>query len=893
MTEKHKTLYLIDGTAYIYRAYHAIRNLSNSKGLPTNAVFGFARMLIKLIKEKSPEYMVMFFDAKGPTFRHDMYKDYKANRPPMPDDMAIQLPYIREVAEGFNLPVIEQQGFEADDLIGSLSQLAQKNGFEVVMVTGDKDFMQLVTDKAIIWDPMKEKTLDLDSVNARYGLKPDRIIDAMGLWGDASDNIPGVPGIGEKTALSLIKEFNSMENLYDNIDKITKKKLKENLVTFKEQAFLSKKLVTIDTEIPLALDPEEFKVTPPDAAKLSLLFNKLEFLQLQKEFMAESVSIEKTYHGVTNINDLDELIWQLEAKKIFALDTETTSEDPMKAKLVGLSFSMKPDEAYYIPVAHDYENAPQQIDVSVVLKKLRPLLENPEIKKIGQNIKYDWMVLIRHGIHLAGVAFDTMLASYLINPSKRSHSLDQIALDLFGHKTIGFKDLVGKGKGAAAFNEVALEKAVPYACEDADITLAAKNVLAPKLEEIGLRSLFETVEMPLVPVLLRMEITGIRVNVDKLKQLSGHFENQIEDLTQRIYELAGEAFNIKSSQQLGYILFEKLLLPVQKKTKKKTGYSTDVDVLTTLAQQHELPALVLRHRTLAKLKSTYADALIDLIHPETGRIHTSYNQTVTATGRLSSSTPNLQNIPIRTEEGREIRSAFIPKKGWHMLSADYSQVELRILAHCSEDPILIKAFLEEEDIHTRTANEVFQVFPEMITPELRRHAKIINFGIIYGMSAFSLSKELGISQKMAKNYIDNYFSRYKGVKQFIDRTIKEAEQTKKTSTLMDRIRMIPEISSSNKNVRGFAERIAVNTPIQGSAADLIKLAMIRMDEEIQHRRLESAMLLTVHDELVFEVPPEELDTMNRLVKNVMEGIWELKVPLKVNVGWGKNWATAH
>ena len=893
MTKQPKTIFLIDGTAYIYRAYHAIRSLTNSQGLPTNAVFGFARMLIKLIKEQSPEYMAMFFDAKGPTFRHDMYKEYKANRPPMPEDMAIQIPYIKKIAKGFNLPVIEQEGFEADDLIGSLSRLSQENGFNVIMVTGDKDFMQLVTKNAVILDPMKEVTLDMKTVESKYGVEPERIIDIMGLWGDTSDNIPGVPGIGEKTALALIKEFDSMENLYDNLDKIPKKKLRENLETFKDQAFLSKRLVTINTGVPLTFNPEELKLTPPDTDRLTHLFNQLEFRQLQREFTEKKEVKEKAYHAILSEAALNDLISQLESQKIFALDTETTSENPMKAELVGLSFAVKPNEAFYIPVAHDYENAPRQLNVSDVLKKLKPLLENPELKKIGQNIKYDWIVLLRNGVSLAGVVFDTMLASYVINPSKRSHGLDQMALELFGYKTIGFKDIVGKGKDASVFNEVALEKAVPYACEDADITLAAKNVLESELKKIGLLHLFESVEMPLVPVLLHMEMKGIRVDVDKLKELSRHFENQIENLRERIYHLAGEEFNIKSSQQLGHILFEKLLLPVQKKTKKKTGYSTDVDVLTILAEQHELPALVLRHRTLSKLKSTYADALIDLIHPETNRIHTSYNQTVTATGRLSSSEPNLQNIPIRTEEGREIRSAFVPQKGWQMMSADYSQIELRILAHCSEDPILIKAFLDEEDIHTRTANEVFQVFPEMITPELRRHAKIINFGIIYGMSPFSLSKELGISQKMAKNYIDNYFSRYKGVKQFIDRTIKEAHQTKRTSTLMDRIRMIPEIGSSNKNIRSFAERVAVNTPIQGSAADLIKLAMIKMDEELRLRGLSSAMLLTVHDELVFEVPPDELETMSQMVKEIMEGIWELKVPLKVNIAWGENWATAH
>jgi DNA polymerase I len=888
-----KTVYLIDGTAYIYRAFHAIRDLTNSQGLPTNAAFGFARMLIKLIKDRAPEYLAMFFDARGPTFRHRLYPLYKANRPPMPEDMAVQIPYIKAITAGFNLPVIEQEGYEADDLIGSFAQHATASGFDVVMVTGDKDFMQLVDDGVTIWDPMKDQILDLFAVKAAYKVEPDQLIDVMGLWGDASDNVPGVPGIGEKTALALIQEFGSMENLYQNLDKITRKKQKESLIEFKEQAFLSKKLVTIDTRAPVPFDPDALRAKSPDVEKLSDLFKKLEFRQLQQEFQKETDRKDAAYHAILNAQEMDSLISQLGAAEIFALDTETTSEDPMKAKLVGLSFCVNPDEAFYIPCGHDPEIVPGQLDAAFVLERLKPVLENPEIKKVGQNIKYDWIVLLRCGICLDGVSFDTMLASYLINPSKRAHGLDQMAMDLLSHKTIAFSDVVGKKTGAEIFAQVRLEHAVPYACEDADLTLKIKNILLPKLEEIGLTQLFETVEMPLIQVLMRMEMRGIRVDENMLRQLSKNFEQQIDELDQQIYALAGEEFNIKSSQQLGSILFERLKLPFQKKTAKKTGYSTDVDVLTILAQHHELPALVLRHRTLAKLKSTYTDALIDLIHPKTGRIHTSYNQTVAATGRLSSSNPNLQNIPIRTDEGRQIRSAFIPQPGWHMVSADYSQVELRILAHYSGDPILIDSFLKEEDIHTRTANEVFGIFPEMITPELRRHAKIINFGIIYGMSAFSLSRELGISQKMAKNYIDHYFQRYKGVKQYIDRTIDEARRTQMTSTLLDRIRMIPEINSSNKNIREAAERIAVNTPIQGTAADLIKLAMIRIDREIQARRLQSAMLLTVHDELVFEVPPEELDPLIHMVKKIMEGIWELKVPLKVNIAWGENWSAAH
>ncbi len=738
MERKDKTLFLIDGSAYIHRAYHAIRGLSNSKGLPTNAVFGFSRMLVKLMEEQTPEYAAMVFDAKGPTFRHKIYKEYKANRPPMPEDMSVQIPYIKDITAGFNFSVIEMTGYEADDLIGTLAYIAEEAGYFVVMVTGDKDFLQLVTVNSIIWDPMKDMKIDVDVIRETYGIEPHQMIDVMGLSGDTSDNIPGVPGIGQKTALSLIQNFGSMEQLYEQVDKITKKKQHENLVKYKDQAFLSRELVKIDTRAPLQFDLQDFELKGPDNDRLSELFKELEFRQLQQTLPGKKDLSNKNYQSIQSLNALNDLIASLKGSEIFALDTETTSKDPMKAAIVGLSFSIKPDEAFYIPCAHDYPDVPEQLDLRDVLKLLKPVLENAEIKKIGQNIKYDWMVLARHGINLDGVMSDTMVASYLINPSKRAHGLDQIALDFLDHKTISYKEVTGKGKKITGFSEVPLERAVPYACEDADITLMAYNVLMPKINEMDLVELFQKVEMPLIPVLMKMEMTGIFVDKDRLSLLSKSFEHQLDELEKRIYSVAEEEFNIRSSQQLGKILFEKLELPVQKKTKKKTGYSTDVDVLTTLASLHELPDMILRHRTLAKLKSTYADALIDLINPETGRIHTSYNQTVTATGRLSSSDPNLQNIPVRTEEGREIRRAFVPKKGWHMVSADYSQIELRILAHYSEDQILIKAFKDDEDIHTRTANEVFQVFPSFITSELRRQAKIINFGIIYGMSPFGL-----------------------------------------------------------------------------------------------------------------------------------------------------------
>ncbi len=891
--EPHKTIFLIDGGGYIYRAFHAIRGLTNSKGLPTNAVFGFTRMLMKLLEEKISDRMVMFFDSKGPTFRHQLYAAYKANRPPMPEELSVQIPYIHQVTQAFNIPTFELQGYEADDLIGTTAKKAEEDGYFIVVVTGDKDLKQLISHRTIVWDPMKDTTLALQDIIAT-GIKPPQIIDVMGLSGDTADNVPGVPGIGPKTALSLIQTFGTMERLYEQVDTITKKKQHENLIRFKDQAMLSKQLVKLNTQAPIQFKVADLKVGEPDRSTLADLFKELEFTQLQRLFPKKTDLSKKQYHTIQDKNALTALITRLKTAPLVSVDTETTSTNPMLAKIVGISFSIQQDEAFYIPCAHRYLGVPSQIDLSKALELLKPVLENPEISKIGQNIKYDWIVFDRHGIRLNGIAFDTMLASYLINPSKRAHNLDQIALDFLDHKTITYEDLTGKkGKNAATFDTVPIESAAPYACEDADITLMAYHVLNEKMETLGLSKLFQEVEMPLVSVLKGMEMNGVAVDKKKLQALSTTFDHQLKAIEQSIYELADESFNINSTQQLGRILFEKLGLPVQKKTKKKTGYSTDVEVLTTLAEQHELPKLILRSRTLSKLKSTYADALMELIHPETGRIHTSFNQTVTATGRLSSSDPNLQNIPIRTEEGKEIRKAFIPRTGWKMISADYSQIELRILAHYSEDKILSNAFAEEEDIHTRTASEVFQVFPSFITADLRRQAKIINFGIIYGMSPFGLSKSLNISQKMAKAYIDNYFGRYKGVKAFIEKIIEDTRKVGQTTTLLGRIRLLPEINSKNVNERKFAERTAINTPIQGTAADLIKVAMINVDNALRSRNMKTAMLLSVHDEMIFEVPPDEVDAASALIKEKMESVWDLKVPLKVNIEVGDNWASAH
>ncbi|MBF0241933.1 MAG: DNA polymerase I [Desulfamplus sp.] len=942
--QKTQTIYLIDGSAYLYRAFHAIPNLSTSKGVPTNATFGVTTMLLKLIKERQPEYAAIFFDVKGKTFRHKLYDKYKANRSAMPEKLVSQIPTIKEIIRALNIPIVEKEGFEADDLIGTYSRIAKEMGWQTVMVTGDKDFMQLVDDGCVIWDPMKDKYLDKEAIKNEFNIEPKQVIEMLGLSGDASDNIPGVTGIGPKTALKLIADYGSIDGIYANLDKLkSKKSLYAKLIENREQALLSQQLVTIDQfvdvnglnqtdkESKLNCDPlQEFKLKPYNNQKLTELFKLLEFRKLHQEFFErapkeEALKVQKDYRCLTKIKEVETLAQEIGSlvasgePLILSIDTETTSISPILAELVGISISFKPNQAFYIPVGHvepnslpselfnqDTKPEPKskivQSDKEAVLNILKPILESPSIKKIGQNIKYDYIVLAKEGIKIQGIEFDTMIASYLLNPSGRGHSLDQIALDLLGHKNITYKEV---SLNAKDFSEVDIKKAKDYACEDADITLLAYDILQKKIDDENLKSLMQTIEIPLITVLANIEMNGIKVDKSKLQSLSKGFELELENIESDIFRVAGQEFNINSSQQLGHILFERLNLPVQKKTKKKTGYSTDIAVLTELATQHELPAMVLRYRSLGKLKSTYTDALQELINPKTGRIHTSFNQAITATGRLSSSDPNLQNIPIRTDEGRQIREAFIPENGFKLVSADYSQIELRILAHFADDKILIEAFENDEDIHTRTAAEVFQAMPEMVDSELRRQAKAINFGIVYGMGAFKLSNELSISRKMAQTYIDNYFARYSGVKRYMDLTIQKAKEMGAVTTLLGRKRELPDIYSSNANVRGMAERMAINTPIQGSAADIIKLAMIKMDRALNEtcrsdgKKMKSKMILSVHDEILFEVPDDELEELKALAKSVMEGIrvveslFELKVPLKVNIDAGMNWAEAH
>nr|WP_319494234.1 DNA polymerase I [uncultured Desulfobacter sp.] len=888
-----KTIYLIDGSAFLYRAFHAIRSLATSQGHPTNATFGFTRILLKLIKDKAPEYAGVFFDVKGPTFRHKMFDDYKANRPPMPEELAVQIPDIKEVVKALNIPIIEKQGYEADDLVGTYARIAQEQGFKVVMVTGDKDFIQLITDECTLWDPMKDTLTDRSGVKADMGIEPEQFIDVLGLAGDTADNIPGVKGVGVKTAVKLIVDYGSISGIYDNLEQLKKKKkLYENLADSKEIVDLSRELAAIDRHVDVEHSLDDFALQEFDTRKAFELFQSFEFKALATEFSQKPETSQKTYKMIHTIADMENLASALEKNGIFAIDTETTGIDPMLADLVGISFSYEKDTGVYIPVGHTNASAIEMPEKEAVLRIFKPLLENPKISKVGQNIKYDFIVLARYGIEIKGIVFDTMIASHLLNPGTRGHGLDRIAMNLFGHKMISYEEVTGKGKDQIGFQEVPLDLAADYAAEDADLTFMAYEVLKTQIEDKGLTPLMETIEVPLISVLAKMEMAGIRVDTDVLSQMSQEFEQELKSLEEKIYELAGEEFNINSSQQLGVILFEKLGLKAVKKTKKKTGYSTDVQVLTQLAEAHEMPERLLRYRTLGKLKSTYVDALSSLVHPDTGRIHTSFNQTITVTGRLSSSNPNLQNIPIRKPEGKKIRQAFIPADGCTLISADYSQIELRLLAHCAKDPILIESFQNDEDIHARTALEVFQVLPGLVTDEMRSQAKAINFGIIYGMSAFRLSNELGISRKMAGIYIDNYFKRYAGVKKFIDETIEQTRETCEVSTLFGRKRRLDDIRSSNTNLRNFAQRAAVNTPIQGSAADLIKLAMIKMQTALATENMNSKMLLSVHDEIIFEAPEQETDKLITLAKQVMEHVTPLEVPLKVNFGAGANWAEA-
>lgn len=882
---------MIDGSSYIFRAYFGVRqNLSTSKGLPTNALYGFVTMLQRVVRDENPDYLVVAFDSGEKTFRHEMYPQYKANREVPPEDLRRQFPYFEPIVKAHNIHSIRIPGVEADDVIGTLSRRGQDAGLQVVVVSGDKDMMQLIGPDVQMLDTMKNKRFGKQDVIEKFGVGPDRVVEVMGLMGDSSDNIPGVKGVGPKTAAELIQKFDSIDALYKRIGEIDKKKLKEKLERDKENALLSRRLATIDTDVPLDGSLEDFKTAEVNLAALTKIFTELEFSSLIPKGGIPPVPVRRTYETILSKEAFFKLLDDLNSAGAFALDMETTSQRPVEAESVGISFSFKDGQACYIPLAHRYLGVPEQLDKSMVFEKLKPVLENPKIKKVGHNIKYDLIVLKSEGVHLRGISFDTMLASYALDPSRRGHGLDALALELLGHKTITYKEVTGTGSKRIGFDEVEIEKAAEYAAEDSDVTWRLYGELKPKMTE-DLLELFNDMEMPLLEVLAEMEINGVFLDKRHLTGLSRMMNVEMLKYERSIYSLAGEEFNINSPKQLAVILFEKLNLPVVKKT--KTGISTDVSVLEELAAYHELPDKICNYRQLGKLKSTYADALPQEIDRKTGRVHTSFNQTVAATGRLSSSGPNLQNIPIRTKMGRDIRKAFAAVDGNLLMSSDYSQIELRILAHLSDDEILIQAFKKGEDIHSRTAAEIFGTSLNDVDKDARRMAKAVNFGIIYGLSAFGLSRQLKISMKDARKFIDQYFDLYPRIKIFMDVCIAQAREKGFTTTIMNRKRRLPDIHSKNKQVRGAAERIAVNSPIQGSAADLIKAAMIRLSEKMKTKKLRSKMILQVHDELLFECPPGEKKAMHDLVKKEMEGVYEFSVPLVVDIGWGENWNEAH
>ena len=892
---KRKKLYLIDGSSYIFRAFFGVRQqLSTSNGFPTNALYGFINMLQKVIRDEKPDYLVVAFDSPDKTFRHKIYPNYKANRDAPPEELSRQFPYFEPLVKAYGLSSIRRPGFEADDIIGTLAKKGQQKGLDIVIVSGDKDMMQLISPHIYMLDTMKNKKFMDKEVAEKFGVQADKVVEVMGLMGDSSDHIPGVTGVGPKTAAELIRKFGSIESLYKRIDEVEKKNLKEKLERDKENAFMSRELVSIDTEMDLEFNSDLMILGKIDSVKLKKMFEEFEFvsfLEGMQDRTANSLEVDRSeYKTILTEKSFNDLIESLAKKKSFAFDVETTSKRPVWARLVGISFSFNDGNAFYLPLAHRYLGAPEQLEFEVVREKLKQVFEDKSIKKCGHNIKYDLIVMSNEGIALDGVDFDTMIASYLLNPSSRGHGLDALTMEYFGHKNLTYKEMTGTGSKEIGFDEVEVGRATEYAAEDSDMTWRLKGKLQPQLKDSTLK-LYKEIELPLLEVLAEIELNGVYIDRKHLTELSSKIDKKLLRLEKDIYVLADEQFNINSPKQLSVILFEKLKLPVVKKT--KTGYSTDVSVLGQLALKHKLPEQVLSYRQLAKLKSTYVDALPGEIFKNTGRVHTSFNQTVAATGRLSSSNPNLQNIPIRSDMGKEIRKAFTAEEDNMLLSADYSQIELRILAHLSKDKALKRAFDKGEDVHARTAADIFGGSIGQVDEKSRRMAKAVNFGIIYGLSAFGLSRQLNISRRDAQDFIDQYFSLYSSVKDFMGNTITEARECGYTMTMFHRRRYLPDLKSDNRQVRESAERIAINSPIQGSAADLIKVAMIRLSRNLKKIKLNSKMILQVHDELLFECPVQEKKEIESLVRKEMEGAYSLSVPLVVDIGWGKNWNEAH
>jgi len=891
-------IFLLDGYAMLYRAHFAfIRNpLINSRGENTGAIFGLTLQIGSIIEECSPPYMAVVLDTPKPTFRDELYPDYKATREKMPEELKEQIPRARELLQdGFRIPILEVEGYEADDVIGTLARKAEKMGMEAVIVSGDKDFYQLISRDTKLYNRKgrgeESEWVGLENAAERLGVPPEKTVDFLALMGDSADNVPGVRGIGKVSAQKLLADYDSLEDIYEHLDQIKPGGLRKKLADDRENAFLSRKLVTIKTDVDVSLDLEALRVEKPDIAKLTELFNQLEFRSLKERYgireyeEKKAVQGGKNYRIVDSLEKLKQVAKQLRAAGKFAVDVETTSLDPMEAELVGISLSCRPDEGWYVPVAHAQG---ANLELSRVRDILNPLFSDEKIGCVGQNIKYDLTVLTRHGMEVAGIAGDPMIASYLLDPGRRSHKLEVLAESILGYRMITYEEVTGKGKDQVTFDKVPLEQACRYSAEDADITLILDSKLNPRIEEEQLDSLYRTVELPLIPVLARMEINGVAIDVPYLKELSKVMENRLIELEQRAFELAGHEFNVNSTQQLAQVLFDEIGIKPGKKT--KTGFSTDSTVLAELASEHDLPGVILEYREAAKLKSTYVDALPRQVNPRTGRIHTSFNQMVAATGRLSSTNPNLQNIPVRTEEGRKIRRGFIPGgKDRVLLCADYSQIELRVLAHLSGDQSMIEAFTRGVDIHTETASRLFRLAPEEISIGHRSRAKTINFGVLYGMGAHRLSRELKIPFQEARQFIEDYFDRFPQIRQYIEHQIDQAREKGWVSTILGRKRKLPEINSANRAQRQNAERMALNTPIQGSAADLIKVAMIEVDRKLREKFPEARMIIQVHDELVFDVPGSQADKVGELVRGVMEKAVELKVPVKVDLGQGNNW----
>src|SRR5690554_2696193 len=900
-----RPLVLVDGSSYLYRAYHALPPLMNSLGEPTGAVRGVISMIRRLLKDYPGSPVAIVFDAKGKTFRDELFESYKAQRPPMPDDLRPQVEPIHQIVQAMGLQLLVVEGVEADDVIGTLAVAAVEVGQSVVISTGDKDMTQLVSGAITLVDTMKGTELDRAGVLEKYGFGPELMVDFLALMGDKSDNIPGVPGVGEKTAQALLQGIGGLDAIYADLEAVRElsfrgaKKMPEKLAEHRDQAYLSYQLATIKTDVPLTMEPADITTGEPDVATLRELYERLEFRAWLEELGADPEIAEtepqaaKHYEAVVDEAAFERWLKKLQTAPAFAFDTETTSLHAMSAQVVGVSFAVEQGEAAYVPLAHDYLAAPAQLDREWVLEQLKPLLEDPAVPKVGQNLKYDRNVLKNHGITLQGIAWDTMLESYVLNSVAGRHDMDSLALRFLGLKTIHFEDLAGRGSKQLTFNQIKVEDAAPYAAEDADICLRLHGALWPQLEkEPRLQEIYEKVEIPLVPVLADVERNGVQVDAAILGQHSQELSERLTELERTAYELAGEEFNLSSPKQLGGILFDKLGLPVKKKTKSGAP-STAEEVLQELALDYPLPKLLLEYRGLAKLKSTYTDKLPQMINPATGRIHTSYHQAVTATGRLSSADPNLQNIPIRTPEGRRIRQAFTAPAGYQMLAADYSQIELRIMAHLSEDEGLLAAFEQGLDVHRATAAEVFGVALERVTDEMRRRAKAINFGLIYGMSAFGLAKQLHLGRAEAQGYIDRYFDRYPGVADYMTQTRALAHEQGFVETLQGRRLYLPEINARNKMLQQAAERTAINAPMQGTAADIIKGAMVTVTRWLAEENEDARLVMQVHDELVLEVKTERVEVVCEAVKTRMAAAATLKVPLVVETGVGANWDEAH